>query len=345
VKSIYFRSKFWGSKTVVRFASQKAPLYILLYTYLITNEENPPSGIYKFDLEECAFQTGMTEEVINEGLKALSDIGKILTIRRWIFVVESLWETFKLEKGTLSSKLKISIDKQLSKRNIPKEITCCFYERYCNETLQRSKFEDDLWPQSPNTLSDTLSHTVSGAVPDESVGVESVDKRLEIRDLSVERGESERGDGATPNGSTLGNKKLNTFLKDKNNSEGNSKVSTQDKPWGNSKPGNVEHKPAPESKIRSRIEYIFRTFNKPLGNSRQDQINLLSVFRKQIDRKLPEDEMLFQLESFHLKNKEDGENGQPNYLQFKNKEHMFNGLLRWLDKADPNLAASGKNRR
>jgi hypothetical protein len=95
-------------------------------------------------------------------------------------------------------------------------------------------------------------------------------------------------------------------------------------------------KPTTNNQVIKRVNFIFTTLNKPLKESQQDNLNLIKLLRKQITLGLSEDDILFQLDEFLNKSKDDDkETGEPYYLKFNDTTHVFNCLFKWLDKAKP----------
>jgi uncharacterized protein YdaU (DUF1376 family) len=91
------------------------------------------------------------------------------------------------------------------------------------------------------------------------------------------------------------------------------------------------------STIISKLEFIFSTFNKPINyKSKEDQINLMKITQAQLANRLSEKKMMVELDSFLIKNKQDGENNEPRYVRFRDKAHIFKALLQWVNMAKHN---------
>lgn len=124
--SVYFRSSFWNDPLV----RSLKPIEKLLYVYLFTNQNIPPSGIYEFLEDDCRCQTGLSSLQIKKVIELLTKKEKVLFVDGWIFVVSFLRKSFNLPKRILSKTIATSISNQFSANNIPNRIIACFYSFY-----------------------------------------------------------------------------------------------------------------------------------------------------------------------------------------------------------------------
>ncbi len=128
--SIYFRTSFWNSEIVRQLSSRKNNFGILVYIFLITHPDQKPSGIFRFSVDDCAYNLGSSNHKVLITLKKLAENEIILYCKGWVFVLKSLSKSFCLPEKILSEAIKQNIRNQFKNNNIPDTIKTKFLEIY-----------------------------------------------------------------------------------------------------------------------------------------------------------------------------------------------------------------------
>lgn len=74
---------FWSDTWI----EELDPNYKLLFIYLVTNDKTNMLGIYESSVRKIAFETGLSVDVVNNGLKAFERIKKVKYINNYIILV------------------------------------------------------------------------------------------------------------------------------------------------------------------------------------------------------------------------------------------------------------------
>ena len=81
-KGRYINTKFWDDEYI----GTLSPMQRYLFLYILTNSLTNLSGIYEITLKRISFDTGMTQEEIQEAFDRFSQAGKIYYAQGWLWI-------------------------------------------------------------------------------------------------------------------------------------------------------------------------------------------------------------------------------------------------------------------
>lgn len=134
---------FWSDTWI----EELEPNYKLLFLYLVTNDKTNMLGIYEASKRKISFETGLTLETVNNGLKAFESVNKVKYINNHIILVNYMKHqnyNTNMKKSAIDVYNNLPNDLKINNLNVSKDNPLKGFESLLNAFGMVSKVEVEI---------------------------------------------------------------------------------------------------------------------------------------------------------------------------------------------------------